>query len=465
MILIIPMAFFPFITLSEGSTRIFSSDAPDTIFFNGTIITMEEYIPFVEAIAIKGNLITAIGNESEIISLGDSHTCYIDLQGKTMVPGFIDAHAHWIGDRGLANQSEVEEVMETLVSNGWTSISELFVNQDRLNELQALDTADLLRVRVNAYLPLSYGFDRFGDWYQAYQPGYEYSNKLRIAGVKIFADGWIFNPVLYFNQSELEGLFQEAHNRGFQIAVHSVVANATDVVLNAFENVLGNDSNTLRHRMEHLLLLRDDQIARLAALGILGCIQFPWANSDWIGNDFGDTTGLMARWRELLDAGVHVMGSTDHPYTFIGLKSPLEAISTVVTRVGFEGQPPLDYMLNQTITAEEALRLLTVDAAYGTFQEDVKGSIKEGKFADLVILSDNPLAIPEQDIINVTILMTVIGGEKEYQAGDFTPECVNLTSTSTQTSPTTFPISIPAPAFTAFLAIIVFYHYRKKRRQ
>ncbi|MHA1968527.1 MAG: hypothetical protein ACW964_12065, partial [Candidatus Hodarchaeales archaeon] len=197
-IILIGVGYFFLIRNSEAFLETNMNEAPDIIFFNGDIITMDDTNPLVEALAIKGDLILGTGDESEILELKDSNTCLIDLQGKTVIPGFIDAHSHWIGDRGLTNQTELDQVFDTLLRNGWTSISELFVNQDRLNELQSIDASDLLKIRVNGYLPLSWQFERFGDWYQMYQPGYEYSSRLRIAGVKFFMDGWYREPVLYF---------------------------------------------------------------------------------------------------------------------------------------------------------------------------------------------------------------------------------------------------------------------------
>ena len=416
------LSFFSFIIISEGHLLISSDEGPDVILFSGNIITMEETEPLVEAIAIKDELIFAVGNNSDILDLAEENTSLIDLQGKTVVPGFIDAHSHWIGDRGLTNLTEFSDIMETLVSSGWTSISELFVNQYRLNELNATDSANELRVRVNAYLPLSYGYDqRFGDWYQAYQPGYEFSSFLRIAGVKLFMDRWYDEETLFFNHSELQGLMQEAHDLGFQIAIHSVTTNATDVVLDSFEAVLGTEWNNQRHRIEHLVLLRDDQINRMANLGMYACVQFPWFNSDWIESEETPipNTSQVGRWRDLLDAGVHVMGSTDFPYTGYGAMTPIQCISMAVTRIGIDEVAPPEYMSNQAITPEEALRLLTIDAAYGSFQEDVKGSIKVGKYADLVVLSQNPLTVPEQNINDTQILMTIIGGKEEYKVDNF----------------------------------------------
>ncbi|MFW9864011.1 MAG: amidohydrolase [Candidatus Thorarchaeota archaeon] len=401
----------------------FWNDSPDIIIHNGEILTMEQSPAKVEALAIQGENIIAVGDENDILATAGPNTQFIDLEGRTLLPGFIDAHSHHIGDRSYVNQSTADEVIDSVLSSGWTSISELFVNQERLDGLITLDQQDKLRIRVNAYLPLSWQFDRFGNWYQAYQPGQEYSSKLRIAGVKIFMDSWYDSTWLpYFSQTELDSLVQEAHESGFQIAIHSLVDNATDIVLNALESALDGQSNQqYRHRIEHLVLLRNDQIQRLADLGIIATFQFTWINSDWNEAESSPAlqnySHLAGRWRDILEAGIPSQGSTDFPW-FPGTmeRSAMYAVSSAVTRVGGLGLTPTDWMLNQTLSVEQALRLITIDAAYGTFQEDIKGSIKVGKFADLVILSDNPLTVPENTLADIKVLMTMVGGVVEYAA-------------------------------------------------
>ena len=409
------------VSLEFGNSQ--TNSSPDIIFHNGEILTMEESPTQVEAIAIRNESILAIGDENDILAMAGSNTHIINLEGRTLLPGFIDSHSHHLGDRNLVNQSTPEEVIESALSSGWTSISELFVNQDRLDELRSLDQHNDLRIRVNAYLPISWQFERFGDWYQAYEPGYEYSSKLRIAGVKIFMDGWYTNWNHFFDQVELESLIQEAHDEGFQIAIHSATDNGTDIVLNALETVLGGESNELyRHRIEHLVLLRDDQIERLSNLGIIASFQLPWFTSDWkqAGSYpiLQEYSHLVARWRDILQAGVPSLGSTDFPWMSQNIRSAMKMVSYAVTRVGISGLTPTDWMLNQTLSVEQTLRLLTIDAAYGTFQEDIKGSIKVGKLADLVVLSDNPMTVPESSLADIEVLMTMVGGVIEYSASD-----------------------------------------------
>ncbi len=390
------------------------------IFRNGTVLTMEEEMPIAQALAIRGDRIEAVGSEGEVLALQEADTRIVDLEGRTVLPGFIDSHAHWIG----VQASTAQEAIQAALENGWTSISELSVNQERLDELRALDETGDLRVRVNAYLPLNRQFERFGDWYKAYEPGQEYSSKLRVAGVKVFMDMAPGTNIGYegrsyfFDQEELDGLLAEAHEAGFQIAVHSIVDMAIDIVLNSFEWILPDRPDPQhRHRIEHAVMLRDDQISRMKDLGIVASIQLSWFDSDWtegILRDVGpEQASLVGRWRDLVEAGVHVIGSTDTGRTQYG---SMEVIYSAVTRVGEQGLPPPSWMLDQRITVEQALRLLTIDAAYGTFQEDVKGSLAPGKMADLVILSENPLAVPAELLKDIDVLVTMVGGRAEYCA-------------------------------------------------
>jgi predicted amidohydrolase YtcJ len=435
---------------------------PDMIIHNGTILTMEQSPAQVEAVAIQGESILAVGDETDILAMAGANTQIFDLGDWTLLPGFIDSHAHHIGDRDMVNQSTPEEAIETVLSSGWTSISELFVNQERLDELITLDEQDSLRVRVNAYLPLNYQFDRFGNWYQAYQPGQEFSSKLRVGGVKLFMDGWITNWDHYFIQTELDTLVMEAHQAGFQIAIHSVTDNGTDIVLNSFESALGGQSNQLhRHRIEHCVLLRDDQIERMRNLGIIASFQLTWFNSDlnplnsfWIYQKYSN---LLGRWQDIVQAGIPSIGSTDFPWILGYPRSAMKAISSAVTRIGEQGLSPTDWMLNQSLSVEQALRLLTIDGAYGTFQEDLKGSIRGGKFADLVILSDNPLTVLESHLADIEVLVTMVGGKVEYvkEGVEFTGRVI---------TPPPLPLLLGLVVI-PIIAVLVFVIVRKKHNR
>ncbi|MFQ5553359.1 MAG: amidohydrolase, partial [Thermoplasmata archaeon] len=267
-----------------------------------------------------------------------------------------------------------------------------------------------------------------------YEPRQNFSSMLRIGGLKIFVDSgdrgqkFLTDPYqdnpgyygeVYFTQAELDELVRETHQRGFQIAAHTGGDAAHDLILSAYEKALSGEPNALyRHRIEHVMILRDDQLETMRRLGILASFQLSWFHSDW-AEEFETTLGeerlpWVGRWRDLLDAGVPSIGSTDHPWGY-GTPGPsMKAIYQAVTRIGEQGLPPPLWMSDQRISAEQALRLLTIDAAYGTFQEDVKGSISVGKLADLVVLSESPLAVAPERIPEVEVLLTIVGGRSEH---------------------------------------------------
>ena len=409
-----------------------------TIFFNGSIVTMEAETPVAEALAVSGGVITAVGSTANVLRSQGPATLMVDLEGRALLPGFIDSHAHWIGDRNIAGVETPQAAIAAALRDGWTSISEQFVNQERLDELIQLDEAGDLLIRVNAYFPVNYHDDHYGVWFEGYTPRHEYSSRLRIAGAKVFVDR--ANPTLMFlsepysdqpgyfghaswTQEELTAMVSNLHAEGWQITIHTTGDGAHDLVLNAFATALNGESNdAFRHRIEHAVVLRGDQIQRMSDLGIIASIQLTWLNSDWLGDEYWgpfeaalgpDRVPWLGRWRELLDAGVKVIGGTDTPWT---PASSAEALFEAVTRIGENGAPPAPWMLDQRITVEEALRLITIDAAYGTFDEDVKGSLAPGKWADLVILSHNPLEVAIDGLLEIDVLATVVGGEFVYCA-------------------------------------------------
>ena len=111
-----------------------NSDLPNLVIYNAKIITMEPNEPIYEYVEIKNGLITSLREDTVQDYLANSDVRTIDLGGRTLLPGFIDSHSHWIGDKGNQGNNPDESIALAL-SGGWTSISELFVNEDRLNEL------------------------------------------------------------------------------------------------------------------------------------------------------------------------------------------------------------------------------------------------------------------------------------------------------------------------------------------
>jgi predicted amidohydrolase YtcJ len=423
---------------------------------NANVVTMEPDGKNYTSVEVESGIITNVNNSTTIEEFSSKNAMIIDLKGKTILPGFIDSHSHWIGDRSLTGNTS-DEIISLALSQGWTSISELFVNQDRLDELIRLDSEERLKLRVNAYLPINYQEQRFGNWYQAYEPHQELSDKVRIGGVKLFMDNGpsigYKDRTIWFTADELNPIVKEAHDLGYQIAIHSGIDNATDLALDAIEAAQSNNPEGIfRHRIEHANLLRDDQISRLLELKTIVSAQLLWRTSDDLQSPILEpikdnyTLGLISRWRDVIDAGVTFIGSTDTPY-YYGTGGSLKAIYRAATRIGDQGIIPPDWMLNQRITIEEAIRSITIDAAYGTVQEDVKGSIRIGKMADLVVLSSNPFTSTPEDLLDISVEMTIIGGQVMYCAEGLEDMCEGeyteyTDSNSTTSQNLTFPILV-----------------------
>jgi len=417
-------------TVGATKTEEIQAYPPDMIFYNGDVITMDDNQARAQAIALAGERILAVGINAEILALKSSTTQVIDLQGKTVTPGFIDSHQHRIGDRWKRNYTEADPVIQNAIEQGWTTLDELYVTQERLDELCALDQQGRLRLRVNAYLPVNEQtreVNLLGPYYIKYSQGQMVSPHVRVAGVKVFTD---FNnaEVLIWKQEDLNDLLLNLHQEGWQLAMKTISTRSLEMILKAFEYIETIDPNVIhsRGRLEHAFFFTPEQITRVQHLGLIP-IMHTSIPSELIGSRDMlmiplEPQGSAFPWRNLIEANVTIANASSWPSYYVDeptgapFGSPIRLIYQGPTRAGNLGVQPEAWMLDQTITAEDAMRALTINGAYATYQEDILGSLTAGKLADLVILSDNPLGVESEDIINIKVLMTMIGGEVEYCA-------------------------------------------------
>ncbi|MBN1636655.1 MAG: amidohydrolase [Deltaproteobacteria bacterium] len=247
----------------------------------------------------------------------------------------------------------------------------------------------------------------------------------RIGAIKIFADGtfgsataFMFEPFsdqpdksgfMTHSPEEIYALMVAAHRAEIQIGIHAIGDAANRVCIDLYDRLLKEYPRAdHRHRLEHASQLDVKMIADIARLGLVVSTQplFIHSEKHWLHKRLGhDRTGWTYPLRALLDAGVRVAGASDAP---VESTEVLHAIQCCVTREGFEVQ--------QAITAAEAVRMFTIDAAYAQFEDSIKGSLSPGKRADMVILSANPISIEPEKIRNIKVLQTIIGGNAVYQA-------------------------------------------------
>ncbi|MFH2133149.1 MAG: amidohydrolase family protein, partial [bacterium] len=245
----------------------------------------------------------------------------------------------------------------------------------------------------------------------------------RIGGFKFWADGTFSSctacmqqPFTDFREragflihtpDQMYSRMVEAHLAGLQIAVHSIGDKSTRVCVDLFDQLLReHPDNAHRHRLEHASQLDARLIQDIARLKLVISTQpmFIHSEKEWLPRRLGpDRTPWTYAFHSLLEAGIMVAGASDAPIEELNV---LQAIGCCVTRDGFEPR--------QRISAGEALRLFTINAAYAQFEETVKGSLTAGKRADMVILDRNPLTVPPDEIQNIQVRRTICGGVSLY---------------------------------------------------
>ncbi|MER5383170.1 amidohydrolase [Streptomyces sp. NPDC002688] len=206
----------------------------------------------------------------------------------------------------------------------------------------------------------------------------------------------------------------DGHLAGWQLAVHAIGDRAVDVALDALEMAQRiRPRPDARHRVEHAGLVRPDQLARFARLGVIAVVQPNFLRS--FGDDYAAIMGperapWLYRGRGFLEHGITLVGSSDRPVTD---GSPLRAVQFMVERASASGRA---IGPDEAITVEEALRAYTVGGAFACHWEDSVGSLAPGKCADLAVLADDPRAVETSRIGDIDVVATFVGGRETEEA-------------------------------------------------
>ncbi len=508
------------------------------VLIGGNVLTMNPSQPRAEAVAIKGNRISNVGTNDEINQLVGKETKVIRLNGKTVVPGFIDTHIHvadfaklltwldlnevksikelqnrlkeraqktphgrWIIGRGW-NQTRLQEkrlpslsdldsaspenpvilyhesalmcvvnskaleaadvtkrtrapsggtidkdaetgeitgvlrdtatdlvwkaipepsedelleaaglAFEKIMEAGVTSVHWIALSAIELSVLQKLLAQKKLPIRVYLIAPVN-----LLDSILNSELHKSSADKLKVGGVMIFADGYLaartaalLQPYsddasvrgkLLCGQEEMNAMAAKTLRAGLQLVIHAVGDRAVDAALTTIE-AHGKGG---RCRVEQAAVLNEYLIKRIKKQKVIVSVQPPvvasefsvWSATEHLGAE-------RARWlfplKTLIKEGVKIVGGSDCPMEPL---NPLSGIQAAVTRQFFP---------EERIIVGEALRMYTVDAAYSSGEENIKGSVETGKLADLTVLSHDPYKVPPNQIENITVEMTIAGGK------------------------------------------------------
>ncbi len=314
---------------------------------------------------------------------------------------------------------------EMYLASGITSVGDLMVSPLNLETYQEALHRGNLKLRVYMFIPYDYlphlaalGF-RTGwgnDW-------------LKLGGIKIIADGAIAGRTAYLSQpyvgtedtgilvagseEALHESIYRSHEAGFQVGVHANGDRAIEMTLDGFAKALADfPRKNHRHRLEHCTVVNPEILRRIKKLKLLAVPfgSYIHHHGEKMIPCYGaDRVEMMFAHRSFLDIGIPVSGSSDNP---CGPYEPLLAIQSCVTRKSAAGEI---LGARQRITVDEAIYLYTMASAYASFEEDLKGSIAPGKLGDLVVLGEDPRRVDPDEIKDIPVQMTVVGGDIKYR--------------------------------------------------
>ncbi len=512
--------------------------AADLILKNARVITMNPGQPAAELVVIKGDRISLVAGNEELTSVKGAGTRIIDCQGKTVVPGFDDAHCHIfssirkllsidLSPSSVGSIGDIKAAIRFRARNTprgkWltgTGYNEFYLAEKRhperwdideaapdhpvvlthrslhacvLNSL-ALSLAGITRetpeppggridrdvntgepsgllfemlgyIRRKVLTPLSeeemvkgitslnhhylslgitsvqeatvtndYGqwqtFRRFKDTgklksrvsmmlgaeaLSQFQesgsaPG-SGDSQLRLGGVKI-----VLNEVtgqLQPSQEKLNQQVFDAHRVGFQLAIHAIEQSTVEAAITALEYAHSRFPQAgRRHRLEHCSECPPHLLERLNKLQAVVVTQPPflyYSGERYLAQVPASQLQWLYPFKSLINSGLIVAGSSDSP---VVSDNPLVGIYAAVSRQAESGQQLLP---EECISVSQALAMYTINAAYASFEEGVKGSLAQGKLADMVVLSDDLAESPREGIKDIRVEMTIIGGEVAWE--------------------------------------------------
>lgn len=255
---------------------------------------------------------------------------------------------------------------------------------------------------------------------------------LRFGAVKEFVDGSIGSHTAAFFKPFLDtpgdsGFFlippdalyrgiKSADSAGLHLVVHAIGDKAIHTLLNIFEQVQNeNGPRDRRFKMEHVQHIHPNDIPRFKTLGVIGSMQPYHAIDDgrYAEKSIGyERTKTTYAFRSLIDAGATLAFGSDWS---VAPATPLEGIYAAATRRTLDDKNPDGWIPEQKISVEEALKAYTLNGAYASFEEGIKGSLEPGKKADYVVLEKDITTINPVEIRDVKVMRTVVGGKTVYQ--------------------------------------------------
>lgn len=328
------------------------------------------------------------------------------------------------------SERSLELGMKAAVEHGLTGVHDAGVSLAELKRYQRLADRGAIPLRVSA---MADGNGAALEWLCTAGLYAHPSGRLEMRMVKIFTDGALGSRgaamladysddhgnrgLMRISPKELQTTVDKARRCNVQAASHAIGDRGNRDVLDAYAKALGdNSSKDHRWRIEHAQVLASADLPRLASMGVIASMQPTHATSDmpWAEDRVGPERIVGAyAWRQLRDSGARLALGSDFPVESV---DPRLGLYAAVTRADGEGLPVGGWRPEEKLTAFEALRGFTLDAAYAGFAEARVGSLAPGKRADFVVLAEDPLAVAPAALRTLTVQATYVDGRAVYQA-------------------------------------------------
>ena len=320
--------------------------------------------------------------------------------------------------------------MQAAVQHGLTGVHDAGISLDELHRYQRLADRGAMPLRIYAMA------DGDAAALEALCRDGLYrhpSGRLQMRAVKLYADGALGSRgaamledysddhgnrgLMVMSPEALAVASAKAKRCGVQVATHAIGDRGNRVSLDVYAEALGAAAaGDHRWRIEHAQVLAAADLPRLAAMRVIASMQPTHATSDmpWAGDRVGPQRIVGAyAWRQLRDSGARLALGSDFPVESV---DPRLGLYSAVSRADAAGKPAGGWMPQEKLTAYEALRGFTLDAAYAGFAEGELGSLAAGKRADFVVLAEDPLAVPDAALRSLQVRATYVDGQPVYQA-------------------------------------------------
>ncbi len=337
-------------------------------------------------------------------------------------------------------RNQVALAARNAIENGITSFQDMGSSFETIDKLKKMAGEGNLPIRL--YLAIQESAEDLEGKLQQYRlinhgDGYL---TVRTIGEKVLDGalgthgGWLLEPYsdlprsVGFNVTPVEDIRRSAElaiQHDYQMAIQGIGDRAARILFDIYEAEFKKNptKNDLRWRIEHAQVIHPDDLPRFAELGVIPGIQGIFACSDgpWVLDRLGEERARERSYlfQSMIQAGAVVMNGTDPPVEDI---DPIASFHCAVTRELPDGSI---FFPEQRMTREQALRAYTINNAYAAFEEDIKGSLKVGKLADITVLSKDIMKIPEDEIRSAEVVYTIIGGEVKYRKAKMGESLVN----------------------------------------